>query len=174
MPAENLFFDDWDGLLRVAATGVLAYVVLVALIRFSGKRTLSKMNAFDFVVTVALGSVLAATLLDSTVPLAEGATALATLVGLQYGVAWLQLRSAAVRRIAKSEPRLLFYQGAYLEDAMRAERVVRAEIRQAMRAAGCGAESAVEAVVLETDGTLAVVTGPQDRTSALADLEGTA
>lgn len=39
--------------------GVLAYASLILLLRASGKRTLSKMNAFDFIVTVALGSTLA-------------------------------------------------------------------------------------------------------------------
>ena len=51
---EAIFFSGWDGLLRTLVVGVLAYVVLVGFLRLSGKRTLSKMNAFDLVVTVAL------------------------------------------------------------------------------------------------------------------------
>jgi uncharacterized membrane protein YcaP (DUF421 family) len=62
-----MFFDSWDGLLRVVVVGILAYTGLVLLLRISGKRTLSKMNAFDFVVTVALGSTLATILLSSDV-----------------------------------------------------------------------------------------------------------
>jgi uncharacterized membrane protein YcaP (DUF421 family) len=45
--------------------------------RVSGKRTLAKMNAFDFVVTVAL---------------AEGLLAMALLIGLQYTITWLSVR----------------------------------------------------------------------------------
>jgi uncharacterized membrane protein YcaP (DUF421 family) len=48
---------------RVLLAGVLAYAALVLLLRTSGKRTLSKMNAFDLVVTVALGSLLGSVLL---------------------------------------------------------------------------------------------------------------
>ncbi len=69
---ENAFFDSWETLLRTLTVGVLSYVVMVVFLRMSGKRTLSKMNAFDFVVTVALGSTLATMLLNRNVALAEG------------------------------------------------------------------------------------------------------
>jgi hypothetical protein len=78
---EAIFFSGWDGLLRTLVVGVLAYVVLVGFLRLSGKRTLSKMNAFDLVVTVALGSTLATILLSKDVALAEGALAFALLIG---------------------------------------------------------------------------------------------
>ena len=74
---ESLFFQDAAGLLRTAVVGVLAYVGLLLLLRISGKRTLSKMNAFDLVVTIALGSTLATILLNKEVALAEGMLALA-------------------------------------------------------------------------------------------------
>ena len=67
-----MFFDGWAGLLRVLVVGALAYAALVLLLRVSGKRTLSKMNAFDLVVTVALGSTLATVLPSRDVALAEG------------------------------------------------------------------------------------------------------
>ncbi|WP_231362619.1 hypothetical protein [Thioalkalivibrio sp. ALMg9] len=67
-----MFFGGWDGLLRTLVVGVLAYVALIVFLRLSGKRTLSKMNAFDLVVTVALGSTLATVLLAKDVALAEG------------------------------------------------------------------------------------------------------
>ena len=51
-----MFFDDWNGLLRTVVVGILADIAIVVLLRITGKRTLSKMNAFDLIVTVALGS----------------------------------------------------------------------------------------------------------------------
>jgi uncharacterized membrane protein YcaP (DUF421 family) len=67
-----VFFDDWSGLLRVLIVGVCAYLSLLVMLRGSGKRTLDKLNAFDFIVTVALGSTLATVLLSSDVALVEG------------------------------------------------------------------------------------------------------
>ena len=137
--------------------GVLAYAALVLLLRISGKRTLSKMNAFDLVVTVALGSTLATVLLSKDVALAEGALAFLVLVGLQYALAWLGSRSRKAQRLIKSEPALLLYQGRLLESAMRRERVAEPEVLAAVRSQGVGDVREVEAVVLETDGTFSVI-----------------
>lgn len=152
-----IFFDGWQGIWRTALVGVLAYLALVALLRVSGKRTLSKMNAFDLVVTVALGSTLATILLSSDVALAEGLTAFAVLILLQYAIAWLSVRSATVSRLVKSEPALLVYRGRLLPDALRRERVVEGEVLAAVRSQGIADLSDVEAVVLETDGSFTVV-----------------
>jgi uncharacterized membrane protein YcaP (DUF421 family) len=81
----RMFFDSWSGIGRTVVVGVLAYLGLVVLLRSSGKRTLSKMNAFDFVVTVALGSTLATSLLSREVALVEAMVAFAVLVCAQYG-----------------------------------------------------------------------------------------
>ncbi|HET7604360.1 MAG TPA: YetF domain-containing protein [Gemmatimonadales bacterium] len=152
-----MFFDSWTGLGRVLMVGVLAYVALVATLRVSGNRTLSKMNAFDFVVTVALGSTLATILLSSEVALAEGVLALALLVGLQFAVTWASVRSTKVSHLVKSEPQLLLHRGQMLPVQMRAARVVEAEVRAAVREQGIDALEDVEAVVLETDGSFSVV-----------------
>jgi uncharacterized membrane protein YcaP (DUF421 family) len=88
-----MFFDTWSGLGRVLIVGTLAYVALVFLLRISGKRTLTKFNVFDLVVTVALGSTLATVLLSTSVPLAEGILALGLLIALQYAITWLSVRS---------------------------------------------------------------------------------
>ena len=165
-----MFFDSWYGLLRVLVTGTVAYVGLVFMLRVSGKRTLAKMNAFDLVVTVALGSTLATVLLSKDVALAEGLLAFATLIALQFGVAWLSVRSARVQDLVKSEPALLFFEGRYLDGALRRERVAREEVRAAIRAAGTASLEEVTAVVLETDGTFSVVRGGDGERGSLQDL----
>ena len=152
-----MFFDDWSGLVRVAVVGVLAYSGLVLLLRISGKRTLSKMNAFDLVVTVALGSTLATVLLSSSVALAEGLLAFALLILLQFAVTWLSVRSSTFRRFIKNEPKLLFYDGGFLRGAMRAERVTEEEVEAAVRQQGLASLEEVGAAVLETDWSVSVV-----------------
>jgi uncharacterized membrane protein YcaP (DUF421 family) len=152
-----MFFDTWFELGRVVVIGACAYAALVALLRVSGKRTLSKMNAFDLVVTVALGSTLATVLLSKDVALAEGVLAFGVLILLQFMVACLSVRSAAVNRLIKSEPALLLHQGQLLRGVMAAERVNEEEIRAAARAQGIGTLEDVAAVVLETDGSFTVL-----------------
>ena len=154
-----MLFDDWYGLLRVLIVGTSAYAGLVALLRLTGKRTLSKMNAFDLIVTVALGSTLATVLLSSDVALAEGMLALTLLCALQYVVAYVSTRSPRFQALIKAEPSLLYFRGQFLSGAMRRERVSEEEILASIRAQGIADPTSVDAVVLETDGSFSVVSG---------------
>ncbi|HEX8202381.1 MAG TPA: YetF domain-containing protein [Isosphaeraceae bacterium] len=152
-----MLFDNWTGLGRVLVVGPLAYFALVALLRVSGNRTLSKMNAFDLIVTVALGSTLATALLTEQVALAEGVLGFAVLIGLQFAMTWLSARSRVFTHLIKAEPKLLVFRGDVLRGAMRRQRVIEAEILQATREAGLASLDDVEALVLETDGTFSIV-----------------
>lgn len=154
---DPLFFDSWTGLLRTLIVGSAAYFLLILLLRASGKRTLSKMNAFDFVITVALGSTLATVLLNKSVPLAEGVTALALLIYLQWVITWSSVRFDRIQGVVKAEPTLLVRGGEYLDSAMQRQRVTREEILAAVRQSGKAEISAVDLVVLETDGSLSVI-----------------
>lgn len=156
-----MWFDSWYDMVRLLVVGPVAYVSLVLLLRISGKRTLAKLNAFDLVVSVALGSTLASVLLSSQVSIAEGVLAMLLLVGLQYVVAWMQVRVPAVRRAVKSEPTLLYRDG-FLDDALRRQRITRQEVLQAARSQSHPDLSDVAAVVLETDGTLSMLSAPPE------------
>ena len=160
-------------LVRTVVVGVLAYASLVALLRASGKRTLSKFNAFDFIVTIALGSTLASVLTSQQVSLLQGVVALAVLLGLQFAITWLSVRSARVRGLVKSEPALLVHRGEVLHGTLRRERVTMEELQAAVRGSGAGSAGDVEAAVLETDGTITVVldTG-EGRATAFAGVRG--
>ena len=165
----TMLFDDWDSLGRILLVGTAAYVSLVAILRISGKRTLTKFNAFDFVVTVALGSTLATVLLSKSTSLAEGIVALALLVFLQFAIKWLSVRSPWFDALVKSEPTLLVHRGQFLDGALDQQRVTRAEVLAALRSHDVIDAKDAAAVVLETDGSISVVrnTEPAPRLSTL-------
>lgn len=153
---DGMVFQEWSGILRTIIVGILAYISLILLLRVSGKRTLSKMNAFDFTVTVALGSTLATVLLNKNVALVEGITAFGLLIFLQFVVTWLSVRSSLIRRLIKADPVMVYYQGEFLP-TMKETRIIQEEIYQAIRSQGIASIDEVEAVVLETDGTFSVL-----------------
>ncbi|QQM30860.1 DUF421 domain-containing protein [Martelella lutilitoris] len=152
-----MLFESFTGIFRVIAIGGLGYVALVLMLRVSGQRTLSKLNAFDLVVTVALGSVLATVMLSRSVPLAEGVTALALLIVLQFAITWMSVRFPVVDRLVKSEPALVLSDGKFLKRAMLRQRLTEDEVRAAVRASGEDDLDAIAAVILETDGSLSVI-----------------
>lgn len=165
------FFNGWGGVARILLVAPLAYAGLIIILRATGKRTLSKMNAFDLVVTVALGSTLAATVMNDQVALVEGFAAFAILALLQYAATFLSVRWKPVRDAVKSDPSLLFYDGRFVERTMVRERVTQEEVYAAIRAKGHAAVADVSAVVLETDGSFSVIAG-SDRPDTLRNVTG--
>ncbi|XZN90328.1 MAG: DUF421 domain-containing protein [Microcoleus sp.] len=166
-----MFFDNWFELIRILTVGISAYVALIVLLLASGKRTLSKWNAFDFIVTIALGSTLATVIMSKDVSFVEGVFGLGLLIALQFIVTWLAVRLNWVKNLIKGEPTLLLDQGQFLSAAMRQQRVGESEIRAAIRGVGNAAIEEIEAVVLETDGSLSVIKKSRNSSrSALKDV----
>lgn len=152
-----MFFNNWGAIVRILVVGASAYAGLILLLRISGKRTLTQMNAFDFVVTVALGSTLATVVLSKEVALLEGLTAFFLLILLQYIVAFFSVRFPPFSKLIKSEPRLLLFKGEFLNQTLKTERVKKEEVLQALRNQGVESPQHVEAVVLETNGSFSII-----------------
>jgi uncharacterized membrane protein YcaP (DUF421 family) len=162
-----MFYGSLEGLVRVILISILAYGSLVLVLRFAGKRSLSKLNAFDLVVTVALGSTLATVLLSKSVALLEGALAFCMLALLQWLVSRLSVSSRRFSKLIRSQPRLLLENGTYRENALADERVTVDEVDAAVRNAGIGRIEEVAAVVLETDGSMSVIRRSDEKLTAL-------
>lgn len=152
-----MFFDSWENLGRILVTTTCVYFGLIFMLRISGNRTLSKMNSFDFVVTIAMGSMLSSGILQKNVPIADTLLGFALLIGFQYLVTWLSVRSKTVDRLVKSEPTMVYFQGRYLNSAMKKSRVNEDEIISAIRQQGFNSPEQVDAVVLESNGSLSVI-----------------
>lgn len=168
-----MWFDSWSDLGRILVLGTAAYLTVIVVLRISGKRTLAQLNVFDFVVTVALGSILATALLSSTVSWADGATAFALIAALQFVIAWISSRWRGARRILTSEPVLLPSDGVMRPEALRRARLAESEVRQAIRSSGSGDIADVGAVVLETNGKVSVISASKmGDGSALAGVVG--
>src|SRR2546423_14694901 len=104
-----MFFQGWAAIGRVMVLGVLAYLAVVFFLRLSGKRTLSMMDPFDFVITTALGSTLAQTILTREVALMDGIASFLVLIGLQFVVTWVGIHVRFVRPLIKPHPNRPFY-----------------------------------------------------------------
>jgi len=154
---NNLFFNDWESLIRVFIQTILAYLCMIVLLRITGKRTLAKMNAFDFVITIALGSTLATMALNKNVAVTEGALAIFLLIGMQYLITWLSVRKRVVKNLVTSQPRMLLYRGEILDHSMRKERVTREELNLAARSSGAATLREIDIIILETTGKITVI-----------------
>jgi uncharacterized membrane protein YcaP (DUF421 family) len=149
-----------DVLVRGVVLTVAALLWVLLVVRVVGLRSFSKMTAFDFVATVATGSLLAtAATATRWSDFAQVTIAVAALMAVQAALAALRKASAAAREWLGNTPILLMRDGEFLDDAMRSARVARQDVLAKIRGANVGSISAVRAVVLETTGDISVMHG---------------
>lgn len=151
-------FQSWSEIGRIVVTALLVYAALILYVRLAGIRSISKMNNFDWVVTVALGSMLGSVILLKDVVLMDGLVAIFMLLGTQYVVVKVSTRFDTFRHAVHAQPVLLLYNGHFLEDVMHRERVMEGEVLSAIRKDGHSDLSKITAVVLEPDASFSVIT----------------
>lgn len=166
----SFWFNGWESLGRIVAYSLVSYVLLIALVRWFGNRTISKMNPSDFVVTIAVGSIVANWVLQSPVSLVDGVVAITMILGLQTLTEFLTTHSDTVRKLSEGSPILLAYHGRLLHDVMTREHVNDHELLESLRRHGVGTLEDVEAVVLEIDGSFSVLRRGE-RVDALRDVK---
>jgi uncharacterized membrane protein YcaP (DUF421 family) len=154
---ENVFLERPNYLLKMVLVGLVVYVILIFYLRISGKRSLSKWNSYDFIITIALGSTFASVLTGKEMTIAAGAASIGFLIFTQYLLTWIAVRSDSFEKMIKGSATILFKDGEFIEEKMKKARVPRTEVESAARSNGFGDLSLVAAVVLETDGTFSVI-----------------
>jgi uncharacterized membrane protein YcaP (DUF421 family) len=148
------------GMSLLSTAGI--YLAVIAYTRLAGLRSFSKMSSFDFTMTVAVGSLVASTILSDDPPLLLAAAALAAVYGLQLLIARLRIHSETVRTLVDNQPVLLMENGRMLEANMRASEITRADLLAKLREANVLRLAQARAVVLETTGDISVLHAAED------------
>ena len=153
---EKLFDISISGVFVILLSSIGIYVAIIVLTRICGKRSFSKMSSFDFAMTVAVGSIVATTILSSSVSLTEGVVGLTSVYLLQIGAAFSR-RSKKVQNLIDNTPLLLMDGQEILPDNLRKARVAESDLRAKLREANVIKMSQVKAVVFETTGDISVL-----------------
>jgi uncharacterized membrane protein YcaP (DUF421 family) len=139
----------------------IVYLVLLALVRISGKRTVGEFTPFDLLVVILLGESAQAGLSGKETSLWGTIVPAATLVALNLLAAMASARSRAALTLLEGEPVLLARRGKLFEKALRSNHVPRNDLDEAIRKANLGSLDEVELAMLETSGDITIV--PKDR-----------
>lgn len=158
----SAWFDSWDSLFKILVGSLVGYVVLILFVRIAGKRSTSRMNNFDWIVTVAVGSVMASMAILEDVTVSDGALAMALLLGFQFLLTTATARWQWAERLFSASPTVLYAHGEFRRAAMKSQRISEQEIISAVRESGQGSLQAVHAVILEPDAQLSIVSESQN------------
>ena len=146
-----------DAVLMTTVKAVGIYLAVIVFTRLTGLRSFSKMSSFDFAITVAMGSVVATTVLGPQPALLQAVVALGALYALQTALGVARQRSSAVARLVDNGPVLLMEEGRVIDEALRRAEVTRSDLVAKLREANVTRMSQVRAVVMESTGDVSVL-----------------
>jgi len=160
---KELFNTSWETVMLISASAIGIYLAIILLTRIIGKRSFSKMSSFDFAMTVAVGSIVATTILSSSVKLIEGLVGLTMVYVLQISIA-LARRNKTVQNIVDNSPLLLMDGEKIISSNLRKARVTEGDLRSKLREANVTQLSQFKAVIFETTGDISVLHKKDDST----------
>ncbi|MDO6819521.1 DUF421 domain-containing protein [Zobellia sp. 1_MG-2023] len=159
---EEWFKFSWEAFGAICITAVGIYIAVILMTRICGKRSFSKMSSFDFAMTVAVGSIIATTILSKSVSLTDGIVGIVTVYLLQMGAAFAR-RNDTVKKLMDNTPLLLMDGEIILEENLRKGRVAKSDLRAKLREANVTELSEVKAVIFETTGDISVLHKQHER-----------
>lgn len=142
---------------------VLVYAGLVLLMRLTGKRQLGDLELSELIVTILISEIASMPITEPDTPALEVIVPVLTLVGMEFLLSILSLKSVRLRAILAGKPALLIVHGRIDQSQMRKNRITPDELTEALRAEGILDLGEVQYAILETSGKLNFIVTPEQR-----------
>jgi uncharacterized membrane protein YcaP (DUF421 family) len=142
----------WEFIFRAS----VVYLVLLAMVRLTGKRTVGQFTPFDLIVVLLLSEAVSGSINGQDESLPGGLIAAATLLVLDVGLAWASSRSKKFDGVLSGDPVLIGRDGVIYKDVLRRERVPESDMHKALREADCEVED-MRMAILEADGNINIM-----------------
>ena len=145
----------WEFVVRAA----VVYLVLLVMVRLTGKRTVGQFTPFDLIVVLLLSEAVSGSINAGDESLPGGLIAATTLLVLDVVIATLSSRSKKIDAIVEGNPVLVGRDGVIYDDVLRRQRVPRSDVEKALRGADCQLED-MRMAILEADGNINIMKKP--------------
>lgn len=156
-------------MLNIFARGVLLYLILIAGIRFLGKRQLGQLEPSEVAVTMLVADLASIPMQDENIPITSGLIPIIAVLGTELLLSFLSMRSVKLRKLLCGKPVILMENGRFLQDNMRKNRVTLDELISQLREKDVIDPATVQYAILETGGILSVFPYPQERPATAKD-----
>ncbi len=141
---------------------VVLYIILIAVVRFMGKRQIGQMEPSEFVVTMLVANLASIPIQDGGIPLVTGIVPIVTILGVELVLSSLCLRSMGLRRLLCGKPVILMEEGKILRENLRKTRLTLDELTEALREKDVLDLKTVQYAILETNGKISVFLYPKE------------
>ena len=163
MQWEKWFAIEWQQVLGISLSALGLYLGLILFTRLMGLRSFSKLSSYDFAMTVAIGSILASTILSDSPSLAQGLVAVAVLFLIQGSISLIRRKFKPLKSLIDNQAIILMAHGEYFCDNLKEANLTKSDVQEVLRRNGLKSKSEVFAVIMETTGDMSVI--KQDNTA---------
>ncbi len=133
------------------------YFGLLLALRLFGKREVGQFTLFDLVLVLLVANAIQPAMTGPDTSLGGGFVIIATLFGINVGIAWLRGRSEIVQALTEPRPTIIARDGHWLHPALRREGISREDLGMVLREHDLDSVADVALAVLEPDGTISVL-----------------
>ena len=148
---------------------VVLYIILIAAVRFMGKRQIGQMEPSEFVVAMLIADLIAIPMQNSGIPLYYGVIPVLTVLGLELLLSGLSMKSLRFRRLLCGKPVILIENGRLLQNNLRRTGVTLDELTSHLREKDVLDLRSVQYAILETNGNLSVFPYPKEMPASARD-----
>src|SRR5258708_18061373 len=142
----------WEFIVR----GLIIYVLMVVILRLTGKRQVGQLAPFDLVLLLVLSNAVQNSMNGGDHSITGGVILAVTLVVANGIVGRITYRSKMLERIVEGRPEVLIHNGKLFREIMEREQITHHELNSALRAANCSCVEEVHFAMLENTGHITV------------------
>jgi uncharacterized membrane protein YcaP (DUF421 family) len=150
---QELSMPWWQFVVR----GIAVYLVLLCMMRLTGKRSFGEMSAFDLIVLMLVGGTVRTSIIGSDNSFLGGLIAVASILAADRALGWVCSRNAFVNRLIEGRPSLLVRNGVRVPGALRRCSLPEAAFERALHAEGIEDETTIATARLEPNGKITVI-----------------
>ena len=137
-------------MLLIFFRSVILYIIVLIVMRLMGKREISQLQPFEFVISMIIANLATVPMEDAGIPLLNGFVPILGLLLMHIILSIINVKSIALRAIICGKPRIIIHRGKIVEEALRKESMSLNELQERLRAYGVTNIGDVEFAILET------------------------
>lgn len=141
----------------IVLRALVVYFLVFAVTRVIGRRELSSLQPFDFILLVVIGDLVQSGVTQNDTSVTGVLLVVCTIGILEVGVSYLGFRFRRVRPMLQGEPIVLVENGRLIENNMRRERLTLDDLAEKARLAEIESLQDVKWAVLETNGGISFI-----------------
>jgi uncharacterized membrane protein YcaP (DUF421 family) len=151
---EDVIVSDW---ILILIRSIIAFILLLFLTRIMGKKQLSQLTFFDYVVGITIGSIAASMSVDKNIQISNGVVSLAIWGVFPIILGLLGMKSRTFLQLTDGRPSIIIKKGEVLENSMKKNKIAIDELMMLLREKGVFKVDDIEMAILETNGELSVM-----------------